>query len=100
MGVYAGGFFYELCGLLHKGSTKLCEYINQVILRKILLLVWVKLKSSASPGISAHHNHQTTITCTKIGFFLSQLVAAGSSHHQEAVFQTHCYKNLHLCLQF
>lgn len=47
---------------------KLCEYINQMILRKILLLVWVKLKSLASSGISAHHNHQTTIICTHIGF--------------------------------
>ena len=50
---------------------ELCECINQVILRKILLLVWVRLISLASTGISAHHNRQTTIICTQIVFFFN-----------------------------
>jgi len=65
-----GGVFLVLHGMIQKGSMKLCEYINQVILRQILLLVWVKLINVANPGISAHHNHQTTIICTQIGNFV------------------------------
>jgi len=99
-----GRVFLVLHGMVQKGSMKLCEYINQVTLRQMLLLVWVKLISLASPGISAHHNHLTTIMCTQIGgggvvvavvvvivvFSLSHLVSAAYSHHQEAVFQTSC----------
>jgi hypothetical protein len=58
------GRFLKLYGMIQKGCTKLCELINQVILRKRFLLIWVQFKSLAIYDISASDIHQTRIIST------------------------------------